>query len=194
MASLQTLLREMRGSALWDGVKWLWCAGGTAVSLAVQATLGFFRGHQDLTALLLTVGAFGFLFLAGTVLPRKNQVSGKAVDGETHASPNKSAPKAVPSHDVSEQREFLSLSNEFNHLTWVQQAALWHLWLMASCPFGAFVSVLRQKGFGTEVGKLVSDLKDTVFVEITGNDLTMRPHPARRNAIKTLLEDWKEHI
>jgi hypothetical protein len=60
------LWREMRGSALWDGVKWLWCAGGSAVTVATQAVLGFLRGHQDVTALLIT--GVTVLILAGVAL------------------------------------------------------------------------------------------------------------------------------
>jgi hypothetical protein len=65
---------------------------------------------------------------------------------------------------------------------------------MTSCPFNAFVSILEGKGFGTDVGKFVSELKDSAFIEVTGHDLTLRPHPARTGAIKRLLEDWKKRL
>jgi hypothetical protein len=68
MASFEGLLKEVRGSAIWDGVKWAWCAGGAGMTTMVHAAIGYFIKHQDLAALLITGGVTGVLALVAIII------------------------------------------------------------------------------------------------------------------------------
>ncbi len=65
--------KEVRGNAIWDAIKWLWAAGGSGVTLAVQWIVGEVRGHQDLTATAIVGLAFIFFGTVALVI-HKNPV------------------------------------------------------------------------------------------------------------------------
>lgn len=67
---ISELIKDIRGNALWDGIKLLWCAGGAALSAIIQAVTGFASGHQNLTAFLVTFGMVLMLLVAAIVISR----------------------------------------------------------------------------------------------------------------------------
>jgi hypothetical protein len=63
--------RQVRGNAIWDAIKWLWAAGGAFLSVATQATVGYFSGHQNMAALLITAYTFAALLVAAIIISKK---------------------------------------------------------------------------------------------------------------------------
>jgi hypothetical protein len=67
---------------LWEATKWLWGAGGATMALTLQCVSGWIRGHQDLTALLLTTAAIALLIVVAIVVHR-SPARPKASTGNT---------------------------------------------------------------------------------------------------------------
>jgi hypothetical protein len=187
--------KEARGSAIWDGIKWLWAMGGSAVTTAIQWIVGVATGHPNLTALFIMALVTAFFGVVAIVVHAKPQPKTAPSDA---ADASDEPVSLVYQHEMSreqleELREFNILSNEFHALSWAQQAALAQLWRMTSCSFDSLCNQLGRYGFGTDAGKLVSPLCQSKFVETTQGQggLDMCIHPARKKNIRKLLEQWK---
>lgn len=70
MPKWEDIVKEVRGNALWDAVKWLWAAGGSGVTLAIHWIVGLVRGHQDLTATIIVGLSFIFFGAVAFVIHR----------------------------------------------------------------------------------------------------------------------------
>jgi hypothetical protein len=154
---------------------------GGAVIAAILSALEYARSHLDFASICVVfIGSVVVLIW----LDRKKI-------GDT-PRPAKAPVIASWAAISPEEREYQNLRNKFYELRWAQQAALSQLSKMTSCPFNGLKSILEQKGFGEDLGRMLSALADSPFVELTGTDMEMRPHPARRKVIERLLDEWRE--
>jgi hypothetical protein len=81
--SIRELFKEIRASAAWDGIKLLWSAGGAAVATVVHAVVGFFTGHPNLVALLITAATAAILAIVALIIynnPRPGKHQSASLD------------------------------------------------------------------------------------------------------------------
>lgn len=68
--------REIRGSALWDGIKWLWSknAGGAFLVTVAQSVYAWLTGHPNTVSLLIGLAAC-VVFVVASVFGRRGQAA-----------------------------------------------------------------------------------------------------------------------
>lgn len=188
--ALPKWIKEARGSAVWDGIKWLWGAGGAFVSTVVHAVVGFLTGHPDLASLLITGFTAVFLGIVALIMFR-TRAKPVAVEGLVMVEQQ---PGWQPRADSPEARDYNMLRNKFYDLKWTQQATLDLLYrrLSGGVPPDSLRQALLQRGFGPDLAEsMLVSLTKTQFVEVSG-DGTISPHPARLSLVRGLLDAWRK--
>jgi hypothetical protein len=98
-----------------------------------------------------------------------------------------------PGRDYSvEERDQTWLRNEFDGLSWSQQAAVALLHNVPAVPPSGLNQLLTQKGFGQDIDKtIIEPLLQTRFVEVgAGGKISL--HPARLATITKLVKLWQK--
>lgn len=193
MAGAVDWLKDKAAGALVSkATNWLWgTAGAMITGLSQWAT-----GHPNQAALLIS-GVIVLLFVVGAVFVARQEPREKVA----HPKTKPSQPSFVYSHEqvlslepaTLEQRDLNSLRNEFEQLTWIQQAALALLCQNTSLPATAFRQIMEHRGFGADNNDTLAQLRKTRLVEVSHTG-QFSPHPARLPQIRHLIEEWKHRV
>lgn len=70
----RTFLREIRGNAAWDAVKWLWAAGGGLVTTALQAVWAAWKGHPNTDSLLIGFVSIVVICMTALIVSKNKKV------------------------------------------------------------------------------------------------------------------------
>jgi hypothetical protein len=112
--ALRDLLKETRGSAIWDGVKWLSASGGAGMTTIIHGLWGWINGNPNLAALGITsLTTLCFLGVTLVVFKTQNKTDAtvkRSIDDKAQVPQQVPPPWLDPSPEI---RDYNILRNKF---------------------------------------------------------------------------------
>jgi len=200
-------IKEARGAAVWDAVKWLWAAGGSAMTLFIQWASGWIRHHQDLTGLFITGVSLAFFVIVAFIIHKNpnststvaaklpSKSDGRSLEGRTDLIERK-----LQLQDMRDKRSpleavtFSALKSDFQVVPFAQKIAMKLICESVRIHEMYLRTKLSEMGFGTptEVNETIIKpiLNCRTLIEIDPSGM-MAPNQAHLKDIDEIILGWK---